>query len=275
MLRSLIVLLTFFTLPLFADSQPRLIFGDSLSDEGRFYQFTEQTYPLAPYAGGRFSNGPVWSEYLDGVRQNFAVSGATSSDRNAMTSKYPALENTGLLRQVNEFLTSEYDPDTLSKTIVYINVGGNDILTAAERDPEAAERLIPSTIDNIITSAKRLRAAGANEIILFGVPNLAQIPLLKDYSFKTRQAIGAVSRRFNRELERAAKANDFNFFDTMAQVKHISRADSYGITNTQDACLNSQTLEVCDNPNEYLYWDDLHPTTRVHQLFARILSAPF
>jgi outer membrane lipase/esterase len=39
-------------------------FGDSLSDTGNIYAFTGFTQPTPPYFNGRFSNGPVWVEYL-------------------------------------------------------------------------------------------------------------------------------------------------------------------------------------------------------------------
>ena len=39
-------------------------FGDSLSDNGNVFAATGMGFPPAPYAQGRFSNGPVWAENL-------------------------------------------------------------------------------------------------------------------------------------------------------------------------------------------------------------------
>lgn len=50
------------------------VFGDSLSDDGNLYKLTG--LPPAPYYKGRFSNGPVWVEYLP------ALSGLSSSPAN-------------------------------------------------------------------------------------------------------------------------------------------------------------------------------------------------
>ena len=39
-------------------------FGDSLSDTGNVYLATGGTLPGTPYFPGRFSNGPIWIDYL-------------------------------------------------------------------------------------------------------------------------------------------------------------------------------------------------------------------
>ena len=61
-----------------------VLFGDSLTDTGNYYRLSGGS-PAAPYAGGRFCNGPLWAEYLAtslGMdyqpADNFAVAGATT-----------------------------------------------------------------------------------------------------------------------------------------------------------------------------------------------------
>ena len=39
-------------------------FGDSLSDVGNVFLGTDGTEPAPPYFAGRFSNGPIWLDYL-------------------------------------------------------------------------------------------------------------------------------------------------------------------------------------------------------------------
>src|SRR5215472_939964 len=43
-----------------------VVFGDSLSDTGNAYLFTDGAAAGPPYFQGRFSNGPVWVEVLAG-----------------------------------------------------------------------------------------------------------------------------------------------------------------------------------------------------------------
>ncbi|KAJ3047445.1 hypothetical protein HK097_011526, partial [Rhizophlyctis rosea] len=59
-------------------------FGDSWTDTGNTYKLTNGTWPLVPpYHQGRFSDGPVWSEYLAKALKarliNQAYGGATTN----------------------------------------------------------------------------------------------------------------------------------------------------------------------------------------------------
>ena len=82
-----------------------VIFGDSLTDTGRLKQRL-RIFPLKPYWIGRFSNGPVWPEYLAmatgmGV-QNLAYGGASAADPDAL----PGESLLGRARQVGQFFVS-------------------------------------------------------------------------------------------------------------------------------------------------------------------------
>jgi phospholipase/lecithinase/hemolysin len=55
----------------------------------------------------------------------------------------------------------------------------------------------------------------------------------------------------------------------------IENPDKFGLMNVQESCL----LIQCSNPNDYLFWDDRHPTTATHRILAqtalnRIKSVP-
>ncbi|MEJ1934520.1 PEP-CTERM sorting domain-containing protein, partial [Nostoc sp. NIES-2111] len=41
-----------------------------------------------------------------------------------------------------------------------------------------------------------------------------------------------------------------------------------GFTNVTDRCLNLNIGSVCNNPDEYLFWDEQHPTSRAHQILG-------
>lgn len=273
MLRLITLCLALFTFPLYAAEPSLLIFGDSLSDEGRVYELTDQTLPPYPYYQGRFTNGPVWTEYMEGSRQNYAVGGATSSYANILSDEYPETANTGLQAQVDEFLASNYDPTELANTIVYINIGGNDFLALLDGSSAELERLIPKVVDNIIVAAQRLRAAGAGEIVLFGLPNLAEIPKSQGYSVNQKKLVGFISWKFNQKLLTRAALNRFTYIDIMAFMKEL-RDPSFGFNPDffSQACLDEVNQVMCDNPDEYFFWDAVHPTTRVYEILAAELG---
>jgi len=67
-----------------------VIFGDSLSDNGNLYAQTKKLVPDArQYYQGRFSNGPVWVEYLADTLQ---IDGSAPP---------------GLFSQINSFLVKQ------------------------------------------------------------------------------------------------------------------------------------------------------------------------
>jgi outer membrane lipase/esterase len=74
--------------PVSATPQPYsriFVFGDSLSDTGNLHRLSGGAIPPATYPAGRFSNGPLWIEYLAEHLEvsllpgdNRAVGGATT-----------------------------------------------------------------------------------------------------------------------------------------------------------------------------------------------------
>ncbi len=50
----------------------------------------------------------------------------------------------------------------------------------------------------------------------------------------------------------------------------VASPAAYGITNATEPCLTFGVIghAICSNPNEYLFWDGLHPTTAGHQRIA-------
>lgn len=257
-----------------------LVFGDSLSDVGNAYALTNQTYPAAPNDAGRFSNGPLWVEYLQGSALNYAYIGASSGVENILDDDHPELEGTGLLAQIDEYMNNDYDPSALTASQVYILIGGNDFYALIEEetmfmDKTVTDSAISDIVDNIVEAVQRLQTAGAKNIVVLNLPNLGVIPLVQDYPAWQRRLMTATTNRFNSLLKTAAGDYRFGYYDLNTQTqKIIDKPSKYGIKNVNDACFNEVTQIVCSNPDEYFFWDRVHPTAKVHQMIGNLFVTP-
>jgi phospholipase/lecithinase/hemolysin len=249
-----------------------IIFGDSLSDVRNYFQLTGGQDPLPPYFEGRFSNGPLWIEYLAedlGMdllpEDNYAVSGATTGTANLFDG-FLGLTFPGMRDQIVEFLASlgpeGADPDAL----YVVGAGSNDffigLLTGAP-----PETWITEGVQNTVQSIMDLWTAGARHILVLNVPDLGLSPL----GLQSGQGdfITALTQIYNQSLEGAlqdlADAGIVTIpVDTFATLRAmVSDPGEFGFANVTDPF-----LLVDGDPDDFLFWDDKHATTRAHRILA-------
>ena len=235
-------------------------FGDSLSDNGNLFSISG--VPGAPYFDGRFSNGPVAVEQLaaqlGAPLVDFAWGGATTGignigDGGTQTSP-GAFSLPGMLQEL-AFATL---PPALVPSSLFVVWGGADDFESAGSPTVAA--------NNIITIVAALQAAGATHILVPGLPDLGLTP-----EFNGNAAATAYTNAFNAALL-ASLPSGATYFDTFAFLNGIeANPGAYGITNLTTPCFNGVT--VCANPSQYLFWDDVHPTTSADALLAAQFDA--
>ena len=240
------------------------VIGDSLSDTGRasgvLSEVMGTAFPPLPYAPGRMSNGPVWIEYFTPMLrgnyqplENFSWAGANTGYLNV----FPGLP--GMLDQLAELRTP--GSRQLNKNALYVVFGGaNDFFRIfGGADPLS---VIGSGINNIVTIVTSLRSAGAENIVVVDLPDIGLIPRAAGMSAAATQ----LSMLFNANLNVAL--NSLNFpvvrVSLFALIRDfVARPGIYGFTNvTTPGILNYPNSET------YLFWDDVHPTTRAHRFVA-------
>jgi len=248
----------------FAASFDSLIsFGDSLSDTG-------SGPPTPPSYGGRFSNGPVWEEYLAGSlglaaaqTHDYAIGGATSGLNGLDGSA------TGLLTQTNGFVAA---PISLGSTTLYtVWAGGNDAINAALTggDPIAAASQAAVNIANAVI---QLAGTGAQYFLVPNLPNGGLFPITAQLGADPAAA-NLLTNFFNGQLDAAlaplASSLGITIYrlDAYAVFQAIvANPAAYGFTDVTAPCKVAGV--VCANPDQRLFWDNVHPTTRAHGFIA-------
>ncbi|TVP60481.1 MAG: PEP-CTERM sorting domain-containing protein [Nodularia sp. (in: Bacteria)] len=254
------------------------IFGDSTVDDGNFFSLTKETLgvgiPPSPYSKGRLSNGKVWVEYLAkdlGLKTtNFAVAGSTTGELNTLNNSLP-----GLSQQIKSFSEGLYNFQADADGLYIISAGGNDYFGAGIQD-------FTQPVNNLLNVVTNLASVGAKNFLIANLPNLGNTPATKDTDFSgpLNSLTGVHNSALNQGLQFLSQQEpnlNINLFDVNSLIGQIQKdGGKFGLTNVTDRCLQESIEDIletgeftqCDNPNEYLFWDDIHPTTRTHRLIA-------
>ena len=244
-----------------------VVYGDSLSDNGNLFAASQGIIPggeppSPPYYMGRFSNGPVAIEQLAaklGVPLvDNAFGGATTGVGNELDggtqTTLGAFHVPGML---TELALSPPSPSLASTALFVVWGGANDYELSEPVNVAVAD------IDAIVNA---LRAAGATHILVPGLPDLGLTP-----EFLGVPSATAFSEQFNAGLL-ATLPPGVTYFDTFGLLNSIiANAAAYGITNTTGSCLTATTL--CTDPSQFIFFDDIHPTTTTDAIIAQQFDA--
>jgi phospholipase/lecithinase/hemolysin len=260
------------------------------------YRFTDDTNtdPAATLYRGlwheqlakQFLAPPVATNSLDGGPNatDYAFGGATTKDgtqeRTVISNPLPfaggrftiTIDNLG--KQVSDYLASHTaDPNAL----YIIWGGGNDLF-----DDQSMTNVV-NTANRVGGLIQRLAAAGARNFLVPNVPPLGAVP----------NSFGDPNRVASLNLDSSIYRNDLNSviastksalassgitiqvysFDVWLDViRVLGQPSKYGFINVTDPAQGNSSV----NPDQYLFWDDIHPTTAGHHQLAsqanRLLS---
>jgi len=124
-----------------------VVFGDSLSDDGNLFALDPSQVDAADYYQGRFSNGPVWVEYLagadllDATLINNAYAGATTDGGSVPSVK----------QQVSTYVAAA---SALPDALYIIWIGANDFLGGGS-DFETSADNVGYALDELATFGSR------------------------------------------------------------------------------------------------------------------------
>lgn len=261
-----------------------VVFGDSLSDTGNISTLGLGLYPAAPsYTAGEFTDGPdsapsttgpvgVWDQQLakmmnlpfpapflaGGGGTNYAFGGA-------LTGNDPSCLSCNLIPNVGDQV-SVYVATHLgrlpSSTLFTVWAGANDILHGLS--PQSA-------VANLTGDINTLYQDGARNFLWLNMPPLGDTP--HGLGSGDSAGLNALSQEYNADwlqaiatLDAQDPGIDITGVNTYALVEAmIADPSAYGFTNVTTPAQGQNV-----NPNDYLFWDSLHPTTEGHYWVASL-----
>jgi phospholipase/lecithinase/hemolysin len=308
-LRLLSFCLALFLLPTSYGRERLVVFGDSLSDIGNSFVASGGTappgQPLAPAGSplrgdygetfdgtgaifpGRFTDGKNWVDYFPAVAKqfqvdispvtawlqdpnndsatDFAVGGSTSGVLNVINGALPSFPN-----QITAYLNGPGVKNAVDDLCV-IWIGANDF----------GVNLTPlQTVANIKGAIGQLSAAGAKHFFVITIPDLALTPQVKAAGGATilaaTQFVVTTNVLLAVELPRFALSHQIRIDLVNINaifVPVVYQPAPFGFTDSSKFAYEPPNgpLLVKDNPNNYVFWDGFHPTTKVHRLAAAFI----
>lgn len=257
-------------------------FGDSLSDAGNASiatfgaepgaGYATRTVPGIPFPVGYFTNPPtatgpsgLWVDQfaaelgiVDPSPALAPLGGSNYAVGSAMTgSANPA----DMQNQVNLFLAN--NPGSASASALYTFWGGADDIFAAQSPIAAA--------DNIAAQIAQVAADGGQNFLWLNLPGLGGVPELGGNPAAIAAA-DLASMAFDQEWALQVSNLDsmgINVIGVDVDSLYnsiLANPAAYGFSNVADAC----DVSLGCNPDTFLYWDGLHPTTSADKLVASL-----
>ncbi|CAF3908135.1 unnamed protein product [Rotaria sp. Silwood1] len=246
-------------------------FGDSNSDTGNVYKLTGYKWPIPPYYNGRFSNGKIWIEKL-GVSNliNYAYGSATTDNNLVQGFTTLNVRVPGVRQQITKYInTADLSQVNFHRTIFIIWAGQNDY---------QFNITLPASIvvKSLINGINDLIQIGAKHILIVNLPPFEAYPAT--FRLSIRYYLKKLTLEHNRKLSISIRLLQwifpdisFTLFDIYSLISNIlMNKAAYGINSTNKCwdISNYTLVELCATPDTYIYIDQYHFTTRIHQLIA-------
>ncbi len=272
-----------------------VVFGDSFSDGGNVLERTKNLvlFPVIPdpsagYFEGRFSNGPIWVDYL---ADRMSLPRATPSLRGGKNYAYGGarvLSDTLLAPKLSDLVAGV--TSVSAADWVLVSGGPNDVWNAELDTTEAYTQLGVDVARVKAAAVETLIGRGAKNVLLAGIPDLTTTPITRGESPQILAGFDAAVEASTREslllLEKTRRDHPgvrLEFLD-IAALERMWFADParYGLTNITDPAAVLSTIPLlassglagappllpADQVNGYVFYDAVHPGTRAHAILA-------
>lgn len=283
-----------------------IAFGDSLTDVGNVSGLTEPGVP--PRINGyfletHFSDNLIWIEIL----ANFLELPPRTTGRGITTTLVPiptgntwawggseaaygSVQPPGVIEPIPNLITEVVQYLSFNvpsrNTLYAIWSGADNLLIGDNFTPEAAKQ----AVEAVIVSMRLLEKDGARHFLIFNMPNLADTPAAQAEGPLGIAAANIYATSYNKSIKRRIrnlqkdpnfKANIY-FVNTYSELTLAVNTVKSGKPYTPHFFVPGPKVVITDVtdeaigffdatgifPTNYLFWDDVHPTTQGHQVIA-------
>jgi phospholipase/lecithinase/hemolysin len=264
-------------------------FGDSLSDNGNLRALKKGDALNPPYFLGRCSNSLVWVEILTSRLilppsrlEDLAIAGAQT--HNGLISP------PGMLSQVQDYLNQHATVDPNRLYVVWAG-GDNYIYHPYLRTAAEQNIAITRAMHDIKGAITELSAHGAHYFLVPNLPDIGITPLAQkmhdkhpklNFQSNLTQLSVKHNNRLTKEMsELATKLNvtivSMDVYSMMQSA--VQEPTKFGLKNANTPCYtggykgSADKSKICDNPDDFLFWDVVHPTFAGHNVLANLAFA--
>jgi phospholipase/lecithinase/hemolysin len=258
-----------------------VVFGDSLSDVGNLQAEYFINTPGPYYWNGRFSNGPVYAET---VMTGLGLPALNHSSAGGTDYAYGGAKTTGtsfpqslFVSDVDDQVSSYLSSFTPNASTLYVVLAGANDLLQGQTNMSVPVNSLQSSINSLISK-------GARKFLVINLPPLGDTPRfnksaadMSTYNTRSQQYNSALAAMVA-STHTSNPTTTFYQYDLTALFNQaLANPALFGLVNVTNS--SAPGLEPGDtsydesqevpNPNQYLFWDDVHPTANVHAILGR------
>ena len=162
----------------------------------------------------------------------------------------------------------------------FIFASANDLFEYADFGlPGTVEELATQTVDNMGESISSLADNGAKQFLVVNSSDLDILPGVIEFEQVEEAALftDLVNQLLPEKLETLSQELDsveIALYDHVAISDEIrSNPQGFGLTNVNEPCQPVFPVEpICSAPDEFYFWDEYHPTRKVHQIIGEDMA---